>query len=371
MSPQIVQLNLLGNPQLVISADSQQSQIIDLPHTRPAWLLYYLAYDGVWMSRQELAFFFHPDADEADARRYVRKLIFKAKKFPWLQGLEVEAGRLRWVVAHDVRAFRSAINRQSWYEALKLYRGDLLLGVQDWDAPSFEAWLEGERNDLLELWRYACLQYAGDLEDAGDHRAAARIAEQVLGRNAFDEMALQTSIRNRYLAGNRHAALARADRFTKRLSEELRTVPRRETLSLIHAIRDGLEIERQKTSRKFGRRRSDYQNSTYQSNNPGDRRGAGARYLSDVLNNPQGRVLKIRSHDDCTNHEVIISQRVSDADILIRSLTKLARELYDQGHRKRAKEVLELTLDEELVSSCSLATRSFLEESHLVLTSEK
>lgn len=354
---QAAQLNLLGNPQLVLGPASATPEVVDLPSTRPTWLLYYLAYYGVWMSRQELAFFFRPDVNERAARRYVRKLIFRAQRFPWLQGLEVKEERLRWRVATDVAAFRAAIKTGAWHRALELYRGELLMGLQTSDALSFEAWLEDERADLFGLWRHAALHYADDLESAGDHAAAERVADGLLKKDALDEMALQRALRNSYLAGSRAQALELAGSFAVRLRRELGVAPRPDTLQLVQAIRDDVALEPVRSTRRVGRRRSDDK-----SDKP-KRETTTARHLAEViLKNPHSRVLKLRGlgYSD-TGHELLISQRIPDPDVLARTLAELAKDLHDQGHTERAQELLEIALEDTLVLSCSAATQRLLQ----------
>lgn len=54
-------LKLLGKPAL-----ETECETVDLPATRVTWLLIYLGYHGDWLTRQGLAFFFRPDADNDD-----------------------------------------------------------------------------------------------------------------------------------------------------------------------------------------------------------------------------------------------------------------------------------------------------------------
>lgn len=197
-----------------------------------------------------------------------------------------------------------------------------------------------------------------DLESAGDHAAAARVVDGLLKKDALDEMALQSALRNSYLAGSRAQALELAGSFAVRLRRELGVAPRPDTLQLVQAIRDDVALEPVKSSRRFGRRRSDDK-----SVKPRRETSATARHLAEViLKNPHSRVLKLRGlgYSD-TGHELLISQRIPDPDVLARTLAELAKDLHEQGHTERAQELLEIALEDTLVLSCSAATQQLLQ----------
>src|SRR5690606_24451857 len=59
-----------------------------LPSEMPASLLVYLAVRGGWVDRRELAFLYRPDAREDVALAYLRKLVFRARRFDWASDLE-------------------------------------------------------------------------------------------------------------------------------------------------------------------------------------------------------------------------------------------------------------------------------------------
>jgi DNA-binding SARP family transcriptional activator len=197
-----MKLQLLGSPRVRFG-----HYWSELPPSRPMLLVFYLALQGTWISREELAFFFRPEADEAAARHYVRKMLSDVRQLPWAGDLEVEKDRLRWQVDTDVKRFTDAARAGRWAEALALYRGPLLGSFHVDNSPSFEAWLEGEREELTVLWQGVCLGHATELESAGEHREAAAIAKALLDHDSLAEDAVQSYIRNTYLAGRRESAL--------------------------------------------------------------------------------------------------------------------------------------------------------------------
>jgi len=178
----VLNIQLFGSP---VAYDSDEQQ--HLPLTKPALLLFYLAYYGQWMTREELAFFFRPEADESTARSYVRKLLNSAKKMPWAQGLEIESERLRWQVDTDIARFLDAFHNGRWYEAIEYYNGDFLKGVTDVGLLSYDAWIDTEREALANKWHTAVLNYANDLEASEQHLEAADTVKRILNQDEFAE----------------------------------------------------------------------------------------------------------------------------------------------------------------------------------------
>jgi DNA-binding SARP family transcriptional activator len=75
-------LHLLDTPHLVLHGARAE-----LPVTKPALLLCYLALQGDWVSRGALAALVSPQMDEDNARHRVRVLLNRAKDFAWAKTL--------------------------------------------------------------------------------------------------------------------------------------------------------------------------------------------------------------------------------------------------------------------------------------------
>ena len=148
-------LRLLGTPHL--DTDSGR---LDLLPQRPALLLWRLALEGDWLTREYLADLFWPEGRDGDARHNLRLLIARARKVPWAAGLECEPTRLRWVTDSDTERFRRAVSAGAWADALRWYRQPLLSGLPTLNLPQYESWLEGERYGLHAAWREAVRQRA-------------------------------------------------------------------------------------------------------------------------------------------------------------------------------------------------------------------
>jgi predicted ATPase/DNA-binding SARP family transcriptional activator/Tfp pilus assembly protein PilF len=229
-----VRLQLFGTP-----SASWGDGVIPLPGTKPSSLLFYLACRDTWVSRSELAFLYRPDEADDEALGYLRKLIFRARQFPWATGFDVQGTRLRWDAPSDVRAFREAVAARRWAEALACYRGPLLEGLILPDAPGFEAWLELEREAYVAQWKRAALLHAEDLQRQGRYDEAGAWLERVLAADPLDEDTVQRYLHLLQIASRRHRALEVYEAFQRNLGRELDAEPLEATQALADAIRRG------------------------------------------------------------------------------------------------------------------------------------
>jgi DNA-binding SARP family transcriptional activator len=298
-------------------------------------LLFYLAYRGEWMSREELAFFFRPDADEATARHYVRKMLSGSRQMGWVQGLEVEPKRLRWNVDTDVFRFRNLVSEGCWAQALKLYRGKLLSGLDLNGAPSFESWLELEREELWLLWQEASLRYAAELEGAKQHHQAAAISKKLLQDNTIAEEALQSYMRNAYLGGQREQALQAYQAFEKELRDELEVEPLEATIRLAEAIRLAKPLEGVKAGAGHLPSQPLKPAATLD----------GQQALGDLLElllEPDARLITLIDSGNM-RERASIARRAADMLVALDALAQLTERMVSGGHRRQALELLALT----------------------------
>jgi len=210
--------------------------------TKQHLLLAYLAYRGEWVSRAQLAALFWADMPEEQARTNLRQRLQSARSLAWAEGLEIEKHRLRWALPNDVADFKAANARQAWGEALKLYTGPLLAGVEVSDAPLFEAWLEGARGELEAAFHTAALNHATELSSRGDHDDAAALLLRLLHRDPLAEDVLQVYMREALMAGQRADALAHFRAFRTRLATELGLEPLPETIRLAEAFSQAVAL---------------------------------------------------------------------------------------------------------------------------------
>ena len=152
-----VYLKLLGSP-TIYHNNSKLEPIITKQHS----LLYYLAIQGDWVSREVLADLFW-ELDDKKSRNNLRVMLTKIKQeteFDWAKSIEIENTRLRLLLDNDVTNFRKAISEKNWARAQELYQGLLLAGINIRKAPHFDEWLELERQTLNKQWCEALITQA-------------------------------------------------------------------------------------------------------------------------------------------------------------------------------------------------------------------
>lgn len=228
-----VRLQLLGAPKL-----TPVGELLDLPLDRPASLGYYLAARGDWVRRSELAYLYHPEADETSALNNLRKLVFRLKQQGWAETLEAEPSRLRLRLPTDVQAFRTSLEKQNWAKALEFYGGTFLEGLSFPDLSGYEAWLELERQDLTRAWRTALLEHVRVLEAQSDWLLAERWLSKLLAADPLDEEAVQSRMRVMCSAGKSAQVQEVFERFRRSLKAELGVEPLESTRVLADGLRN-------------------------------------------------------------------------------------------------------------------------------------
>lgn len=221
------QLSLLGVPKL-----SEP-----LPLEKPFSLLYYLAYQAKWVSRDALAFLYRPDATKDVAQAHLRKLIHRVKDIPWAASLEVERSRLRFVISTDTHFFKEACEQENWSEALRLYTGEFLQGVSVNDAIGYSEWLELERQTLFRLWRTAVLKESERLLELSPLEASEHLGRLVKA-DPLDEEALQLYLQTLLKLEKRTEALRAYELFQEMLKRDLASEPLASTQALIQAFHE-------------------------------------------------------------------------------------------------------------------------------------
>lgn len=210
-----------------------------MPLNTPASLLFYLAASGDWVSRSELAYLYRPDDAESEALAYLRLQVHRAQGLPWAEGLEVEASRLRWQVDTDLAALHSARQARRWREVINLYGGPLLGKWELRDKPTYNAWLDLEREGAQQAYASALREEAGRWERAADYQQAAGLYERLAAIDEFDEAAVMDQVRTLALTGEVDLALRRHKVFAALLEDELGSEPSPEFEALVGEIRDG------------------------------------------------------------------------------------------------------------------------------------
>jgi len=211
-------LLLWGAPELHLGG-----RVVPFGRERPYQVLVLLAlHDGHWVDRDRIGGLLWSGHAPADARRNLRKVVFKAHAVPGAERLEATDHALRWVVDTDWRAFRRAVAAGDIDAALSLRRGPLLEGHDDPGVAALSDWLAGERARADQAWRAAA---AASLRGAADDAARLRLAQRMLEVDALDEAALAALVSAMRSLGRSAEALAAYKRYAERLQAELGVEP--------------------------------------------------------------------------------------------------------------------------------------------------
>jgi DNA-binding SARP family transcriptional activator len=227
-------VQLFGEPKAIVDNKEHRFQ-----PSRRYQCLAYLAYIGSRVSREKLADVFWSHTDSQAARRNLRKVLFEAKNLEWAKGFDHDEQGASWQVETDVAAFEEAVKQKQWSEAVRLYIGSFLDGLQSNDGAEFDAWLEQERLRLEDLYQEAAEQYAEILERQGKLNEAIVFLKQLLARDALNETLHRQIMRLEFKQGNSEAALEQFERCREVLQKELGVEPLPETLELLKTIEQG------------------------------------------------------------------------------------------------------------------------------------
>ena len=241
-----LRLHLFGLP-----AIEENGLIRSLRLNNPVLLLLYLANKSDWISRSELAFLFMPDAEEAKALKMVRSIFYRIKQIDWAADyLELERRKARFNISTDTQAFKTAIAKEDWKAARKIYKAPFLADFSTADLATYNAWIDLERFDYGVLYKDVLVSYSSALEQQGSHKAAAEIIGDLLELNPLAEDYIQNYLRNSYLAGRKNIALERYQKFCEQLAQEYDSLPLPETQDLIESIKNNARLEPQQVSQQ-------------------------------------------------------------------------------------------------------------------------
>ncbi len=189
------------------------------PPERPYLLLALLACRRDWLARDELADALYPGRDIAAARSNLRKVLHLARQLDGAEALEQRGDLLRWAPDSDLARFEAACSAQQHAEAVALYGGPLLMGLDGAFPGEAAEWLHAERQRLHARWHEACSRRLVEL--AGDPAAAGELAQALLRADPLDEAALQALARAQQAQGRPAEALAALRGYEQRLTRDV------------------------------------------------------------------------------------------------------------------------------------------------------
>jgi DNA-binding SARP family transcriptional activator/tetratricopeptide (TPR) repeat protein len=224
------ELTLCGPPALLFG-ETRRAWTVSAPRA----LLTLLACRPGWWTRDALAAVLRPDAPDADAMRYLRQALHRARRLPEAAALEVDGDRVRWPIPTDVTRFRTAATAAD-PAALGVPVESFLAG---WRPPSsaFAHWADAERHELLRIRRRLARDLCAARDAAGDPAGAADAAATLLLDDPLDEATLADVLRWRSLAGDAAAGLAAYEAFRHRVADEVGGEPAAATQALAERLR--------------------------------------------------------------------------------------------------------------------------------------
>lgn len=225
-------LRLLGEPAL--RAHGRETAFIA---ARPFQLLAYLAVQGRWVRRDELADLLYPGRGLESARSNLRKVLLLARRIEGVGTVEQNGELLRWQPDSDLQRFEQACDAGRHADALALYGGPLLHGLDSgWPAAAAE-WLAAERRRLEGRWHDAAWRRLRELD--GSPREAEALAQALLRHDPLDEEAMQALLAAQGRQGRAPEALQRLASYARELSGALGLAPSAALQQLDTALRTG------------------------------------------------------------------------------------------------------------------------------------
>ncbi len=201
-------------------------------------LMAYLVVEGSG-SRSVLAGLLWTQLDEASARRNLRQRLYRLSPPELGACVLVEANRvsLASLVASDVARFDLAMLELRFSDAVELYRGLFLDGLELEEASAFHEWLDLKREAFERAFQRALAGLADQLERRGESLAALAQHLRLIELNPLLELHQRHVMRLRTLLGQSSQALQGFEDFKVLLEIELGLLPAPETLDLAVQIR--------------------------------------------------------------------------------------------------------------------------------------
>jgi DNA-binding SARP family transcriptional activator len=204
-----------------------------------ALLTYLLLHCHAPGTRQQLAFLFWPDTNEAQALTNLRNLLHKLRRaLPEPDRfLRVDTQTVQWrpdaPCTVDVAEFEAiltqATTRAELETAANLYQGSLLPNCDD-------EWILPERQRLQQRVMDVLIRLIGLLEIERAYRTAIEYAHRLLQCDPFDETTYCTLMRLHAANGDRAGALRMYQRCVDLLKAELSTTPAATTQQLYQRL---------------------------------------------------------------------------------------------------------------------------------------
>jgi len=260
-----LELFLLGPPQVILPGGEPAEFTVDYA----LLLLAYLALEPQKaFRRSDLAASFYPDSTRKQASQNLRTALHRLHQALGDQQadlsyllcssytLQFNADSDYWVDVAEFRALILATQRHDHRrlgvcrdcmarlaQAVALYRGELLRGVDTHQDTLFEDWLFFAREELQREVIEALHALAQYHYEQGQFDLTETYTNRLLRLNDLDELGLRLQMQVSALRGLRNQALQRYQEFKHRLATELDAEPEPETIGLANDIQAGKELK--------------------------------------------------------------------------------------------------------------------------------
>jgi TolB-like protein/DNA-binding SARP family transcriptional activator/tetratricopeptide (TPR) repeat protein len=184
--------------------------------------------------RAELADLFWGERGESRARHSLRQSLLLLRRAVG-DGLQVDAETVTLaagIVAFDLASFHTALDEGRPADAVSLWHGDFLPGLEDTGGEAFRAWLEAEREHARRRLAGAMQQLVAQAAAAGDRPRLLELLEQWAELLPLDEQAQARLIEELHGDGHTGAALSRHAEHHARVRRELDEDPSADFLQL-------------------------------------------------------------------------------------------------------------------------------------------
>ncbi|MCB0166691.1 MAG: AAA family ATPase, partial [Anaerolineae bacterium] len=246
-----LKLFFLGPPRIELDG-----QLLEIESRKAVAVLAYLAITAQSHSRDALSTLFWPEADQSQARSYLRHTLWSLKKVlgdGWLnisrEQVESQPQADVWL---DVIAFQqrvenplpqnpsAKVNMEALpllAEAVEFYRGDFLAGFTLPDTPDFDEWQFFQTEELRQKLANALERLVWGFSRQGDYEAAIPYGRRWVALDPLHEQAQRHLMQLYSEAGQKAAALRQYEEYAVLLEKELGLSPQEETTTLYEAIK--------------------------------------------------------------------------------------------------------------------------------------
>lgn len=207
------------------------------------------------IARTELAALFWPGKQPKEALQRLRAALHDLRHRLGTSDLFV--GR-RFVqlnpdrITSDILEFQDAVDSGRYGDAVAVYSGQLLDGVEDPEQPELAGAIRLLREELYSRFRSAAELLAESHDRAGEHLEAVALWRRLAAAEPFSPHYAMGLVRSLALAGDRTGALQFARVYETLMREELHSAPSAELLDYADALRRGEDLHHPPTPQAEG-----------------------------------------------------------------------------------------------------------------------